>query len=120
MIPATTCKLNSIFNVEKYCTEKIEPLLLKGNGRATFGKYNKDGSQCYYISALYAKDPPSLESLGIPKIHPFDIKIFLESLGYQVNWIMVKEWYPAGYSGTGRTKYYNAGYNIYYTLDISC
>ena len=120
MITPIMCKIHSIANIEKYCTEKIEPLLLKGNGKTTFGKYNEDGSQHYSIFALYAKDRPSLHSLGAPEVNPFDIKIFLESLGYQVNWVKVQKWYPAGYSGTGKTKYYDVGYNIYYTLDISC
>lgn len=120
MITPIMCKIHSIANIERYCTEKIEPLLLKGNGRATFGRYSEDGSQDYTILSLYAKDRPSLYSFGTPKVNPFDIKIFLESLGYQVNWVKVQEWYPAGYSGSGRTKYYDAGCNTYYTLDISC
>lgn len=120
MITANMCKVHSLVNTERYCTKNIEPLLLKNNGNINFGKYNEDGSQCYYISATYAKDSPSLTSLGAPSVHPADIKFFLESLGYTVDWVKVKEWYPAGYSSTKRTKYYNAGYNTYYTLKIAC
>ena len=120
MISAAMCKIHSVANIERYCTEKIEPLLLKGSGKTVFGMYNEDGSQCYHIFSLYAKEPPTPKSLGTPDVDPFDIKIFLESLGYHVDWVMIKEWYPAGYSGTGKTKYYNAGYNTYYALDISC
>lgn len=120
MISAIMCKLHSIANVERYCTEHIEPLLLKQNGKIEFGVYNEDGSQSYSIFATYAKDPPSLKFVGVPAVSPADIKVFLEALGYQVRWVKVQKWYPAGYSGTGRTKYYNAGYNTYYTLKISC
>lgn len=120
MITAAMCKLHSIVNIEKYCSENIEPLLLKGSGKVTFGKYNKDGSIQYYISSLYAKNPPSLKALGMPDINPFDIKAFLECLGYKVDWVKVQEWYPAGYSSTGKTKYYSSNYNTYYALDISC
>ena len=57
----------------------------------------------------------SLIEYAIPK----DIKNFLESIGYDVEWVKMQKGYPAGYSSSGKTKYYNAGYNEYYTLKIS-
>lgn len=119
MIPATICRICNAIDLDDYCTENIQPLLLKSKGSPIyFGKYSEDGNTNYYISATYAKDRPSLASLGMPKAHPFAIAEYLKSLGYNVDWVLVKDPYPAGKSSSGRTHYYNAGYNTYYSLKI--
>ena len=119
MINALTCKVCSLINIDEYCTNKIQPLLLNSNGQSIlFGKYSVDGEEEYRICSFYAKDPPSLHGSS-PIIHPFDIKNYLENLGYIVDWIQIKEQYPAGYSGSKKTRYYSSGYNTYYSLKIS-
>ena len=71
MISATACKICNLIDLDDYCTENIQPLLLKSKGSPIyFGKYNADGNISYYSSATYAKDRPSLASLGMPKAHP--------------------------------------------------
>lgn len=120
MISAAICKICNVISLDDYCTEKIQPLLLKSKGSPIyFGKYSEDGNTKYYINALYAKDRPSLFPLGKSDVHPFNIAEYLESLGYNVDWVLVKEPYPAGKSSSGKTQYYNAGYNTYYSLKIS-
>ena len=121
MISAAMCKVHTLANIERYCSENIEPLLLEANGQAIdFGKYNEDGTVEYYISKTYAKDCPGLEPYRYTPVNPLIIKTFLEAYGYTVEWLQVKKYYPAGYSSSGRTRYYNSGYNVYYTLRISC
>jgi hypothetical protein len=119
MITANYCRLNSMALVCEYCEKHIEPLLLKKSGPVYYGKYNSEGTMSYYIGKTYAADAPTLKSLGAPDIRPQEIKSFLEMLGYKVDWVPVDESYPAGYSSTRRTKYYNAGYNSYWSLKIS-
>jgi hypothetical protein len=120
MVSATSCRINDLVNLEDYCTKEIEPLLLKSGGNPVyFGKYNAEGDILYCVNSLYATKPPSLHSLGTPPVSPKKIKKYLEALGFVVEVVQVKEYYEAGYSGTGRTKYYNSGYNIYYSLKIS-
>ena len=119
MITANFCKLNSLALVCEYCEKHIEPLLLKSSGPVYYGKYNSDGTISYYISKIYAAHAPKLEKLGNSNIRPHEIKAFLEKLGYKVDWVRVEESYPAGYSSSKRTKYYNAGYNSYWSLKIS-
>ena len=121
MISATMCRLNALVKIDEYCSKCIEPLLLEANGQTIhYGKYNASGTTMYYISKTYAKDKPCLEAYRDCPVSPFDIKTFLEACGYTVEWIHVKEYYSAGYSSSGRTKYYDTGYNTYYTLKISC
>lgn len=120
MISAISCKVLALSEIEKYCTEKIEPLLLKANGNPIyFGKYNSTGTKEYIIFSLYAKDPPSLHFTGAPKVNPNCIKNYLEALGYKVEWVIKEEWYEPGYSSSRKTRYYKEGYNNYYTLKIS-
>jgi hypothetical protein len=118
MITANFCKLNSLALVCEYCEEHIEPLLLKQTGPIYYGKYNAAGTVTYHINKLYAAKPPRLVEIN-SLISPKDIKRFLENLGYIVEWVKIDEPYCAGYSSTGRTKYYNAGYNTYWSLKIS-
>lgn len=120
MINAAVCKAKVMLNIEKYCTENIEPLLVKSDGVVYFGQYTKNGNYNIYITKTYAKDPPKAKILSEVKIHPFEIKAFLEMNGYTVSWVEVEESYPAGYSSSGKTHYYNKGYNTYYSLKISC
>ena len=121
MIDALSCKICNMIGIDEYCTKNIEPLLLKSNGQPIyFGKYNSNGTINYYISKIYAKDPPQLYSVGRPEVSPIDIKNYLESLGYNVSLVQVSEKYEAGYSSSKKTRYYNAGYNTYYSLKISC
>ena len=120
MISALQCAAYSMLNIEKYCSEYIEPLLLKANGSPIYyGKYNSEGTQMYYISKIYAKDPPELTSLGPVEVSPFLIKKYLESLGYVVKFCQVLEKYPIGQSASKRTTYYPAGCISYYSLKIS-
>lgn len=121
MISALACKVNNLNDIDEYCTEKIQPLLMEKIGHPIyFGKYNVNGEISYYITKIYANKPPELRSLGQPKVHPFSIKAFLEELGYSVEWVRVKEIYPAGYLASKKTRYYSEGYNTYYSLKISC
>ena len=120
MISANSCRLCGLINIDKYCTKNIEPLLLSSCGQPIyFGKYNIDGTKMYYISDLYANKAPELKILKDSSASPQDIKSYLEALGYKVEWVQVKEPYPAGYSGSRKTRYYNAGHHIYYSLKIS-
>lgn len=119
MVDAVICKLNGLIEMDKYCTEKIQPLLLNSKGSSVyFGKYDITGNYEIKFYSLYAKDHPTPEYFSV-KVHPKDIKNFLESIGYDVEWVKMQKGYPAGYSSSGKTKYYNAGYNEYYTLKIS-
>jgi hypothetical protein len=120
MISAISCKVLALSEIEKYCTEKIEPLLLKSKGNSVyFGKYNKEGTKEYIISSTYAKDPPSLFCIGTPEVNPKHIQSYLNALGYKTEWVIRQEWYEAGYSSSRKTRYYKEGYNNYYTLKIS-
>jgi hypothetical protein len=119
MITANYCKLNSLALVCEYCEKHIEPLLKKRTGPILYGKYNSTGSKHYHLSKVYAAETPKLIDLGEPDVSPASIKTFLEALGYQVEWVKVNATYEAGYSSSGRTKYYNAGYNTYWSLKIS-
>ena len=79
MISAAMCKVHTLANIERYCSENIEPLLLEANGQAIdFGKYNEDGTVEYYISKTYAKDCPGLEPYRYTPVNPLIIKTFLE------------------------------------------
>lgn len=120
MINASVCKANLLMNIEKYCTEQIEPLMLKSNGTIYFGKYTRNGEYKIYIHKTYAKDCPRAEISGKVEYNPFDIKKFLEMNGYKVEWVEMEESYPAGYSASKRTCYYKSGFNKYYSLKISC
>ena len=121
MINALACQIHSLAAIDEYCTKTIEPLLLKANGQPVyFGKYNESGTTEYYISAIYAKDTPSLHAISQMTVSPKDIRSYLEALGYKVSWVQIKDPYPAGFSSSRRTCYYPAGYNVYYSLKIEC
>ena len=120
MINATTCRIKTLNNIEDYCSKNIEPLLLESNGQPVyFGKYNKDGTKTYYISKIYAKDPPSLSVIDKNPVNPNLIKSYLEALGFTVKWVIINEPYEAGFSSSRKTCYYSNGYNTYYSLKIS-
>lgn len=120
MVSPATCKLQALANIEEYCTKNIEPLLLKSNNQPIyFGMYNEDGTKMYSLCKTYAKDPPRLDYPKTVSVHPNDIKRYLEILGYKVSWIRIDKYYPEGYSSTGRTRYYKAGCNTYFSLKIS-
>ena len=119
MVTANFCKMNSLALVCEYCEKNIEPLLLKNSGPILYGKYNESGTRECYISDTYAAEPPRIRILSAPAVTPKDIKEFLTALGYKVDWVKVEAPYLAGYSSSKRTKYYNAGCNIYWSLKIS-
>ena len=121
MISPTSCKINALYNIEKYCTKEIEPLLLKANGQPIyFGKYNFDGTKIGIVMSTYAKERPHVEYINGVEINPLNIKKYLENLGYKVDWVRVEEPYHAGYSSSRKTKYYSSGYVSYYSLKIAC
>ena len=120
MINAASCKAYSLINIDKYCTNNIEPLLLKACGKPVyFGKYNSSGTKICYIDDLYASKAPEVKILKDSPVSPIDIKEYLEKLGYKVDWVKVDEPYLAGYFSSGKTRYYNAGFVTYYSLKIS-
>jgi hypothetical protein len=120
MISALSCKIKSLEEIDNYCTKEIEPLLLKKKGQPLyFGKYNSNGTYMGSIRKVYAKDVPRMEYITPTPVSPWDIKDYLESLGYIVEWVQVSENYPAGFSSSRRTCYYSSGYLTYYSLKIS-